>query len=643
MRLKSVTISGFHNVKNVTYTFDDSAVTYFSGPNGSGKSTALQAIQLALLGYIPGTSKSSKEALFKHANGNSMEVEVKLDDNGTEVTVTRGWMRSSSTIVSSVNVQPSTYEIETITNAVKDLELPIFNFNEFSSMTANKLKDWFINFLPKHEFEIDWEKELKNALKGLYDRGEKPEVLDSIVQREAAQVSRNTKKGVELVREFNSYIKNMLTFTKQDQARIQNSIQSLVYHEDASDVTRTIPEIDAEYLEFDKLRRRLWDYNGAVQFNASVDAKIQANSQGLYEDLVSDPNHAASVKKIDEYQKEVDSHKSDLDGLKQRKDEVLAELNKFYQERQALLISVESKKTLIESNGVCPYTESACDTILKKIDQYHKEIAATEKTIEDMTKSAAKFEDELHSLRAKDASIQGELENLQVAIQRESLNILDLSRRYELAKSLAGSKTELPDVSDIEMPIEEIEARMKSLQDTRANLVANEKYNELLNKLTAEKYKAELEIECYKLWEKLTGVNGLQANDSASVPFVDLGNDMTGYIKQLFGEECKAVFNISGGANSFSFGINNGENFIPFDLLSSGERCLFTLVLLIALTKLSQDQLPLIMIDDLLDHLDDKNIESLFTLLANIEGIQMLFAGVAKLPELKNIHIINVG
>ena len=183
---------------------------------------------------------------------------------------------------------------------------------------------------------------------------------------------------------------------------------------------------------------------------------------------------------------------------------------------------------------------------------------------------------------------------------------------------------------------------MKQLQDTKANLVANERYNALLDKLTAEKYKVELEIECYKLWDKLTGVNGLQANDSASVPFVDIGNDMTEYIKQLFADDCKAVFNISGGANSFSFGVVKGEKFIPFDLLSSGERCLFTLVLLIALTKVSKDQLQLIMIDDLFDHLDDKNVESLFTMLTNIKEIQMLFAGVAKLPEVANIHIINV-
>jgi len=642
MRLKSVTIRGFHNVKDVTYTFDDSTVTYFSGPNGSGKSTALQAVQLALLGYIPGTSKSSKEALFKHANGNSMEVQVKLDDGGAEISVTRGWMRSSSTIVSSVNVSPATYKIETIVEAVKDLELPVFNFTEFTSMTANKLKDWFINFLPKHEFEIDWAKELKDALKSLYDRGENAPMLDSIVEQGADYIGTVDKKGVELVREFNTYIKNLLTFTKQDQTRIQSSIQSLIYHEDAKDVNLTIPEIETEYNKLDNLRRRLWDYNGAVQFNRSVDEKIQANCQGLYEDLASDPNHAAGMKKVGEYQQEVESHEAKLDDLETQEEAVLAELNKFYQERHPLLMSVESKKTLIDSNGVCPYTKSTCDTILKQIEQYRKEIEATEKIIADKTKEAAGFEETLHSVRAEKASVLSAIQILRAAVQRESMNILDLTRRYEMANSLAGSKTELPDVSDINMTVEEIEAKMKQLQDTKANLVANERYNALLDKLTAEKYKVELEIECYKLWEKLTGVNGLQANDSASVPFVDLGNDMTSYIKQLFGENCKAVFNISGGANSFSFGVVKGEKFIPFDLLSSGERCLFTLVLLIALTKLSKDQLQLIMVDDLFDHLDDKNVESLFTMLANIEGIQMVFAGVAKLPEVTNIHTIGV-
>ena len=66
MKVKSVGISGMHNVTKQTYNFDN--VNYLYGLNGAGKSTILQAIQLGILGYIPGTAKRPAD-IFKHANG----------------------------------------------------------------------------------------------------------------------------------------------------------------------------------------------------------------------------------------------------------------------------------------------------------------------------------------------------------------------------------------------------------------------------------------------------------------------------------------------------------------------------------------------------------------------------------------------
>ena len=61
MQIKSVEIKGMRNVVHKTYEFDD--VTYLVGPNGAGKSTVLNAIQLALLGYIPGTEKRNSSIM----------------------------------------------------------------------------------------------------------------------------------------------------------------------------------------------------------------------------------------------------------------------------------------------------------------------------------------------------------------------------------------------------------------------------------------------------------------------------------------------------------------------------------------------------------------------------------------------------
>ena len=156
MKIKSIHIIGMHKVTDKTYNLND--LTYLFGKNGAGKSTVLQAIQLALLGYIPGTDKN-KTAIFRHANGLNMSVELTFDD---ETTIQRSWVNTGKAIEATVTTKPDSLDIESI---VKDLELPIFNFNEFVGMSANKLKDWFIDFLPEASSKVDWRRELVGAAK----------------------------------------------------------------------------------------------------------------------------------------------------------------------------------------------------------------------------------------------------------------------------------------------------------------------------------------------------------------------------------------------------------------------------------------------------------------------------------------------
>ena len=76
MKITEISIQGMHNVEDKTYTLFD--LNYLYGNNGAGKSTVMQALQLAILGYIPGTDKN-KTAIFRHANGKKMTVTVKFD------------------------------------------------------------------------------------------------------------------------------------------------------------------------------------------------------------------------------------------------------------------------------------------------------------------------------------------------------------------------------------------------------------------------------------------------------------------------------------------------------------------------------------------------------------------------------------
>ena len=122
MKIKSVEIWGMHNVLHKKYDFTN--VNYFYGKNGSGKTTVLQAVQLALLGYIPGTNKKAQD-IFTHSCAPEMKVSL-VFDNGYNIT--RIYKKNGQSVKSETKCIPDRFDPSEI---VKDLELPVFNFSTF--------------------------------------------------------------------------------------------------------------------------------------------------------------------------------------------------------------------------------------------------------------------------------------------------------------------------------------------------------------------------------------------------------------------------------------------------------------------------------------------------------------------------------
>ena len=82
------------------------------------------------------------------------------------------------------------------------------------------------------------------------------------------------------------------------------------------------------------------------------------------------------------------------------------------------------------------------------------------------------------------------------------------------------------------------------------------------------------------------------------------------YIQTMYGSDSlRAKFNISAKANSFSFGLIREDKYIAYDQLSSGEKCLYTLALMICIADNSKCPLKLLLCDDMFDHLDSKAVE----------------------------------
>lgn len=588
LSIKKVTIEGMHNVKSATYDFNK--LTYLHGKNGAGKSTVMEAIQLALLGYIPGKGKT-KELIFRHANSHTMAITLVLINNETneEITIIRTWKQSPKGISSDVKILPVTYVEENLKHWVSNIELPIFNFNEFVGMTANKLKDWFISFIPKEEAEVNWEEVLTKHVQGNYFFNEKTlkEVLANLGNPDA---------GVDGVRQVNSYLKQLLSFKKTELDRVASTIQSLVFYDD----------IDGVDNETELMRQR----SELIQQRDMVTRWISTESQNIRvkEQLANCITSADSLIEDAEYI-ELKQRISD------RQDEIYA-LNDTITSHSVAIANMQAemkeKQRIINGRGICPYSNNECESVKATIAVYVEDVKALEMSIADSKK--------IISQAKMDEDCLNRVNNADVTKMHQIQSVYDQKNRLTAL---------LVDNFDIDRNWLEIdfESLIANIDNTIVKIRANAKYNQLIETLTQQKYQIELDIECVKAWAKLTDANGMQSQ-MMSNPFDKFAESIDKYLKYTMGEDIHAAFYIVEKANSFSFGITRNGDYVPFDLLSSGEKCLYTLALMMAINLNCTDYVSVIMVDDLLDHLDDDNIDKLFDSLVEVPNTQFIFAGV---------------
>lgn len=588
LSIKKVTVEGMHNVKSVTYDFNK--LTYLHGKNGAGKSTVMEAIQLALLGYIPGKGKT-KELIFRHANSHTMAITLVLVNNITneEIIVNRVWKKTGKGISSDVTIIPNTYVEENLKHWVSTVELPIFNFNEFVGMTANKLKDWFISFMPKSDKDINWEHQLREAVKDNYFFNEKTlkEVLANLGNPDA---------GVDGVRQVNSYLKQLLSFKKTELERVASTIQSLVFYDDIDGVDNET-ELMRQRAELIHQRDLVTRWNNTESQNIRVKEQLS--------DCITS---ADSVMDDDEYiqlKKSIDARQDEFYTL----NDTITSHSVAIANMQA---EMKEKQRIINGRGVCPYSNNECESVKATIATYVEDVKALEMSIADSKKIISDCQAKMNKLNS--------VNNADVTKMHQIQSVYDQKNRLT---ALLVDNFDI-DRNWLEMDFESLIA---NIDNTVVKIKANAKYNQLIEALTQQKYQIELDIECVKAWAKLTDANGMQSQ-MMSNPFEKFAESIDEYLKYTMGEDIHAAFYIVEKANSFSFGITRNGDYVPFDLLSSGEKCLYTLALMIAINVNCTDYISVIMVDDLLDHLDDDNIDKLFDSLVEVPNTQFIFAGV---------------
>lgn len=595
MKIKSIYIDGLHNAVAKTYNFGD--IVYFYGHNGAGKSTILQAIQFALLGYIPGTSKSSKEAILRHSPQKKIMTRLIMSEGDSEIIVERRLSESGS----KVSITPDTYDLSTI---ISDLELPIFNFSEFVGQTANKLKDYFIkHILPTSNGSLDWRQILSDSIADCNF-----EDKDTIINYGLDIIGHPEGAVLDQVLQANAMLKNEQSFNKSELQRLQTTINSLIFYDDYAGCNN-LDELNNKLLKANALRDQLIKYDSAY-------SAIQRQTEQLH--LLEERQEMLGG--MTQY----DNLTVLLPQLTQRNDDLTKGIEYKSMEIVELRQLIRNYKTVIDGKGICPYANEPCNTMLAKIENLQNEVAET-------TAQLKEKEAELENLQNDADTIKKSISECKTGI----MAFEELFNKISMLKRIG----DLPKKPDTDKTVFDLDVEIKQLTDDITKLTANIKYNETIDKLTGLKYEAELQGTALAQWVKKTDINGLQTT-LMQAPFEELATTLTEYLNQMYGNNMlKAHFNVTTKANSFSFGLVKDNIYIPYDLLSSGEKCLYTLALMMYMVKNFESPLKILICDDMFDHLDSQAIENTFIALKQVKDIQFIFAGVKECKNAEDVML----
>lgn len=608
MIIKKVEIMNMHHIDFASYNFED--LNYLYGLNGAGKSTILQAIQLGLLGYIPGTGKRNADIIkHKRPGTTRMEVDLTLESDSSEyIRIRRIYTATKTGASCKCEFYPEDYDEKLIQNMLSKVELPVFNFEEFLNLTPNALKKWFLDYVPSGgDDNLDIEKELLS-----YTKDNTENIPDEIIQDliHSIHFPNSSQDTVERLKDINTQLKDLLKFKKIEQDTNQKTINSLIFYPDAT-FTRTVEERESL---MHKLNENIVEFRSAkrdLESNTAINNALQERYKDLPEDESGDEVISSLRSQLDEIASKIQECNESSENLRLH----LAELS------QAMKVITP----FLNSNGVCPITSEMCDSISSKLDDYknqyeelHSEYIETDSKIKQLTSDKTKLVTEYNSL-------QNEL------LQRQKL--------YIDRNNLRSRLVDVDDTVDYDFCIEDATRQLEELQDEQAQYLANNKYNTCIKSFESMKYKLEIEMQVIKLWINHTSESGLQSNYMTD-PLNNIIEELNEYLVTLFNDNTiSAYFNVESKSNSFSFGVQRDGVYIPYDLLSSGEKCMYLVAFISYLASTSP--VNVVLVDDLFDHLDRPNLKFIIDGMKSISSVQYIIAGVQDI-DANDVNVMNI-
>lgn len=135
------------NFKGLSFDQEVGKKTIFIGPNGAGKTARTQALTLALMGYIPGSSKLNEEIIKNYATGDILVVGFELSGTIFE----RAWAKDAATgsVKEKFQLNKKPCKKEAYIQKLGECGAPkLLDLSVFMALSDQKKIDFFLALYP---------------------------------------------------------------------------------------------------------------------------------------------------------------------------------------------------------------------------------------------------------------------------------------------------------------------------------------------------------------------------------------------------------------------------------------------------------------------------------------------------------------
>ncbi|OMD87781.1 MULTISPECIES: AAA family ATPase [Paenibacillus] len=657
------------NIKGNTFDQELTGKDIFVGPNGSGKSTRLQAVQLAMLGYIPG--KKTNAETFKLSSGDEMTAGLQMDSFSFDRSIIRaeklkGTGAKEVKYSESITVSPSKGEKNsTQMNARISTETGnfpmVFDFQQFLDMSDAKRREFIYGLSPISSEEWDKKKvsahliqklltkglqeanpDLYEASKELindcldewpsdYDLSSGLQAMTSWVESQQKHWNKKQNDATGAVREL-ADMKNKLEETDRDITTKKEELKD--FRQQHTDVHGQIKAGHEIKRQWEQKRSRLDALKGeieqlteglAVKANRDYEAEIITLQESIKQTDVS--AEAKTLQdQIDALVVLRESKTSEGMEAKQKADKLSFELN----EMRKVLQGIQDKGA-----KVCVLHSSiGCDKDFSKFTNYTSERdPSLQKQIDELTELQNELRREIKTLREQESSLEQSKQALYKSANDQNVSNERIRSRIEIMRK--EEQEEFRRHQDTQNKIinlqQEQERLLNDKQPTFAPLEILEpqlsalvRQIEELERVIEEKEKAKITLSnaqtamisaskaqyyftaCKSLAEAL-GAKGIQGELVKGVlgPIEDSINENL----QLMGIQYPMFFSTESetGKEVFQFGWIKNDRKTNFDVLSTGEKLMFLSAFLVTLLERANPPLKVLALDDI-NNLDKKNL-----------------------------------